>query len=78
MHVYEHPFLFTPLHQAWAFWVCTVQGFSNKIGSSLTGKDACLCANKRIAFTRELGDRLIRTQIEQMDAVELIKYKCST
>jgi DNA adenine methylase len=33
MVIYEAPYLFDPITKAWAFWVGTIQGFSNQIGS---------------------------------------------
>lgn len=75
--IYENPYIFSPVHKAWAFWVCTGQGFSNKIGSwrssSLTGKEAGLNHNKKLNFTIELSQRLNTVQIEHKDAVELIQ-----
>lgn len=77
MVVYSHPYLFNPVVRAWAFWVGTIQGFSNKIGSwrssTTRSKEAVLNNNKKIAFTKELSDRLNIVQIENKDAIELIK-----
>jgi DNA adenine methylase len=76
MTIYEVPHMFTPEERAWAFWVGTVQGYSNKIGSwrsnSLTGKETSMADNKKIAFTQELSARLSRVQIENKDALVLI------
>src|SRR5690606_34624555 len=73
----EHPYLFDPVVRAWAFWVGTIQGFSNKIGSwrssTTRSKESTLNNNKKLAFTKELSDRLTFVQIENKDAVELIK-----
>lgn len=75
--IYNHPYLFTPVHRAWAFWVATIQGFSNMIGSwhssNTHGKEAGNLANRKLDFTRELSERLIGVQIENRDAVEVIK-----
>jgi DNA adenine methylase len=77
MVVYENPYIFMPLVKAWAFWVGTTQGFSNKIGSwkstRITAKESLLNNNKKTEFTRELSERLAITQIEHMDAVKLIE-----
>jgi len=77
MTIYEVPVIFSPKYRAWAFWVVTLQGFANQIGSwhssNKHGKEAGNIANRRLAFTRELADRMSRTQIEQKDAVALIK-----
>ena len=76
MVIYETPYLFSPVHKAWAFWVGTVQGFSNKIGSwrsaTQRSKESKLNFNKKVGFTASLCQRLELTQIECKDAVELI------
>jgi DNA adenine methylase len=76
MVVYETPYIFTPTHRAWAFWVGTVQGFSNKIGSwrsaTQRSKESTLNYNKKEGFNASLYKRLDLTQIECKDAVELI------
>jgi len=77
MVVYNHPYIFKPVVRAWAFWVGTVQGFSNKIGSwrSATndGKESRLLNNKKLAFTEALQGRLSCVQIDNKDALEVIK-----
>lgn len=77
MVIYNHPYIFTPEQKAWAFWVGTIQGFSNKIGSwrssSTKSKDALLNHNKKAAFERTLSERLSFVQIEHKNALELIK-----
>ncbi|EJG02280.1 DNA adenine methylase [Flavobacterium sp. F52] len=78
MVVYETPYIFNPVTRAWAFWVGTLQGFSNKIGSwrsaTIRSKESVLNFNKKEAFTEDLSKRLELTQIECKDAIELI-YK---
>lgn len=82
MFVYNHPYVHSDIHKAWAFWVCCIQGFSNKIGSwrgsSIRHKEALLNSNKKEAFSIDLSERLKLTQIECVDAVELIKTKDSS
>ena len=77
MVVYENPYIFNEITKAWAFWIGTAQGFSNKIGSwrssQKTVKETRLNDNKKNAFTKELSERLKLVQIEKKDAVELIK-----
>lgn len=79
MFVYNHPYIHSDVHKAWAFWVCWIQGFSNKIGSwrgsTTRHKEALLSFNKKGGFTLDLADRLKITQIECGDAVKLIKTK---
>lgn len=76
MVIYECPYIFTPVYRAWAFWVATTQGFSNKIGSwrsaTSRSKESKLNFNKKQSFTKTLSYRLDLTQIENKDAVELI------
>lgn len=75
--VYENPYIFNPLVKAWAFWVGTSQGFSNKIGSwrssQISEKESKRIENQKQAFTKELSERLKYVQIEHKDAVSLIK-----
>lgn len=81
MVVYENPYLFSPIVKAWAFWVGTVQGFSNKIGSWRSStqrhKESLLNFNKKASLTIDFSKRLELVQIECMDAVELIKRQDS-
>ncbi len=81
MVIYINPFIFSELHRAWAFWVTTSQGFSNKIGSwrssTTRSKETTLLLNKKLSFTLELANRLELVQIENKDAVELIKKQDS-
>jgi DNA adenine methylase len=77
MVVYDNPYIFEPIVKAWAFWVCTIQGFSNQIGSWRSSQPRCkesrLLFNKRTVFTKQLSERLGLVQIENIDAVELIR-----
>ena len=79
MVVYDSPYLFDPVTKAWAFWVGTIQGFSNKIGSWRSSqpraKESLLNYNKKQLITPALKDRLELVQIENMDAVKLILSK---
>ncbi len=77
MVVYDNPFIFRPIVRAWAFWVGTIQGFSNKIGSwrssTVTNKEVKCVSNKKLNFTESLSDRLNIVQIENKDAIKLIQ-----
>jgi DNA adenine methylase len=79
--VYKHPYMFKPDVRAWAFWVCTIQGFSNQIGtwrsSQPREKESLLNYNKKLLINEDLRKRLELVQIENMDAVKLIKSKDS-
>ena len=77
--IYEMPFMFDNVTRAWAFWVGVIQGFSNRIGSwrssTTRSKESRLNRNKKEQFTEDLPKRLDLTQIENIDAVKLIKSK---
>jgi DNA adenine methylase len=77
MVIYNTPYLFTPVHRAWAFWMGCIQGFSNKIGSWRASqprqKENLLNHNKKRDFLQYYSDRLDLVQMEQRDAVYLIK-----
>ncbi|MEI6489343.1 MAG: DNA adenine methylase [Bacteroidota bacterium] len=79
MVIYHQPYLFSPVVKAWAFWVGTVQGFSNQIGSwrcsQTRVKESLLNFNKKGLITKGLSNRLNLVQIENMDAVKLILSK---
>jgi len=80
MVIYDCPFMFAPVERAWAFWVGTIQGFSNQIGTwrstsiGNNGKEARLLFNKKSGFVKELSERLKHIQIENKDACELIRH----
>jgi len=67
MVIYNAPYLFSDVNRAWAFWVATIQGFSNKIGSwrcaQNRNKEVKLSENKKELLSKELGDRLKLVQI---------------
>ncbi len=75
--IYDTPYIFTPVHRAWAFWVGCIQGFSNKIGSwrssQTRSKENVLNHNKKANLTIDFSNRLDLVQIEQKDAVYLVK-----
>lgn len=77
LSIYHAPYAFDQVQRAWAFWVCTIQGFSNKIGSwrasNTTNKESSANENKKRSFDQSLSNRLSHTQIENKDALELIK-----
>jgi len=81
MVVYNNPYVFTPETRAWAFWVGTIQGFSNKIGSwrssTQRSKESTLNFNKKRSFDESLSKRLEIVQIENKNALELISKQDS-
>lgn len=82
MVIYETPYIFSPIHRAWAFWVGTIQGFSNKIGSwrsaTQRSKESTMNFNKKQSFNTGLSERMEITQIECKDAIALILKQDST
>jgi DNA adenine methylase len=75
--IYDTPYIFSPVHRAWAFWMGCIQGFSNKIGSWRAGqprvKESLLNSNKKNGLTKDFSLRLNLVQMEHVDAVYLIK-----
>lgn len=75
--IYESPFMFGEVQRAWAFWVCCIQGFSNKIGSwrgaNNRNKEAVLNFNKKRQLTPNFSERLSDTTVECNDAVAIIQ-----
>jgi len=79
MVIYNAPYLFKPVYKAWAFWIGTIQGFSNSIGtwrsSQPRAKEAQLNLNKKLLINNGLKQRLDLVQMENKDAIEVIKTK---
>lgn len=70
--VYHAPYIFSELKRAWAFWVCTNQGFSKMVGSwgyDNSGKAEKSLMNSREGFVEEYSNRLALVKIENNDAV---------
>lgn len=78
MTMYKVPHLFDDIQRAWSFWVLTTLGFSGTIGSFSYDKDcskARTFRNKKLRFSKELSTRLETTQIENTDAIKVIKSR---
>ncbi|SDW82442.1 DNA adenine methylase [Lutibacter oricola] len=76
--IYRMPHLFNKLQQAWAFYVATNMGFSCQIGSwgyDKYGKRVKAFQNKKLIFTKEILKRLENTQVENNDALKVIKSR---
>lgn len=76
--IYRMPHLFNTLQQAWAFYIGTVMGFSCQIGSwgyDKYGKRVKAFLNKKILFDASISKRLERVQIENNDALQVIKSR---
>lgn len=80
LEIYKSPTKHTDLKRAWAFWTLTNQGFASMIGSWGFGRDSSRevsVANKREQFTKVYSERLKVTQIENNDALKVLK-RCDT
>lgn len=80
LEIYKSPYKHTELKRAWAFWTLTNQGFASMIGSWGFGRDSSrevAVANKREQFTKVYAERLKVTQIENNDALKVLK-RCDT
>lgn len=76
MTIYNNPERYSDVKRAWALWTATNQGFAGMIGSWGFGKDdskEASLANKRDAFTKQYESRLARVQVENNNAIKVIK-----
>jgi DNA adenine methylase len=81
--IYNNPDMFNELKRAWAFWMLANQSFYGSLNAGWSydnkmGKSAKKAANKRDSFTEDFAIRLQNTQIECLDAVQLIRTRDST
>lgn len=80
MVMYEHPHLFTRIQRAWAVWVLAAQSFSAMLDGSwgydtIGGVTAKKIKNKRETFTEKYSIRLQNVQIENTDALRVIRSR---
>jgi len=78
MTIREMKHLFSDLQIAWAFFVLTALGFSGTLdsfGCYSKGGKAHTFEKKKTLFTKELKHRFEGVQIENTDAVKLIKLR---
>ncbi len=78
--MYENPHLFSRIQRAWAVWVLSAQSFSSMLDGSwgydvLKGTTTKKISKKRESFTEELAIRLQNVQIENTDALRIIKSR---
>lgn len=79
--IYKHPHLFDEIKRAWAVWVLAVQSFSSMLNGSWgydkNNKSTTTqkIINKRESFTEEYAIRLQNVQIENADAVYVIRSR---
>ncbi len=81
LSIYRMPHLFDKVQQAWAFYIGTNMGFSCQIGSwgyDRYGKQVKKLLNKKMAFDREIFERLENVQIEHNDACKVIASRDAT
>ncbi|QTE21063.1 DNA adenine methylase [Polaribacter cellanae] len=76
--IYRMPHLFDKIQQSWAFYIGTNMGFSCQIGSwgyDKYSKRVKAFQNKKLAFNEEIFKRLENAQIENNDALQVIKSR---
>ncbi len=80
--IYENPHMFNKIKRAWAVWILSSQGFAAQMNGSWgydkkEGTTSVKIKNKRESFTEELAIRLQRVQIENTDALRVIRSRDS-
>lgn len=78
--MYENPHLFTRIQRAWAVWVLASQSFSSMLDGTWGydtkgGTTSKKITNKRDAFTENYAMRLQNVQIENTDALRVIRSR---
>ncbi len=76
--MYRIPAFFSDLQRAWAFFVLTNVGFSGRIGSFgcyTLGTKALWFQGKKEQVTKELAQRFEGVQIENTDALKILKLR---
>lgn len=76
--VLGYPHLFNEVKRAWAIWTLANQSFASLLGGTwrcdlISNSSAKRLNNKRINFTKEYAKRLELTQIENRNALDVIK-----
>lgn len=75
--VYNGKVKSTALEKAWAVYVCSLQGFSSKLGEGwgyeICDLKSCKIFNNKKKSLSEIIDRLSNVQVEYKDALEVIK-----
>ncbi|MFA6922898.1 MAG: DNA adenine methylase [Bacteroidales bacterium] len=76
--VMKYPKLFSEVRRAWAIWTLANQSFASMLGGTWRcdlqkNSTASRLNNKRNNFTEEYAKRLEQTQIENCDALKVIK-----
>ncbi|OMP80164.1 DNA adenine methylase [[Flexibacter] sp. ATCC 35208] len=80
--IYNYPDLFSDVQRAWAVWVLSNQAFSSKFDSTwgydiLVNNSARKISFNKLEFTSQYSKRLERVQLENCDALYIIKSRDS-
>ena len=78
--MYDNPHLFTRIQRAWAVWVLASQSFSSMLDGSWGydvkgGTTSKKVTNKRDAFTESYAVRMQNVQVENTDALRVIRSR---
>lgn len=78
--IYDNPHLFTRIQRAWAVWILASQSFSSMLDGSWGydvkgGTMGKRLTNKKSEFTEKLAIRLQNVQIENTDALRIIRSR---
>lgn len=78
--MYNNPHLFTRIQRAWAVWVLTSQSFSSMLDGTwgydvIKGTTSRKISKKRDSFTEDYAIRLQNVQIENTDALRVIRSR---
>lgn len=76
----QNPDMFDPVKRAWAIWVISSMSFASKLDGPFGFDKTADCtskriANKRLAFTPDIAERLARVQMECADALYVISSR---
>lgn len=78
--VYHNPHLFDEVRRAWAIWVSANMSFGGSLGSGYAYERSGSCrvvkmSNKRACFIEKYAVRLENCQMEEADAIHVIKTR---
>jgi DNA adenine methylase len=78
--IYNHPHLFDGLERAWAVWVLSTQSFASQLDGAwgydkIRRQTTKKISNKKLQFSEDYAIRLQNVQIENADALYIIKSR---